>query len=274
MMCCPANADATVWTKRALSSEEGSDFMRKILRSPKTAVRRISSHSLKSTFMSWTAKYGLSEHSRAVLARHLSKAATATAVYSRDLLSPILREFNLVLDAIKSGAFCPDSTRSGMLTPGAIPYMRGTPLPMAMSGAPATPVPEGVRHQCDTEVEADKLSEGSFVPCENSSDGEALFGAPSVGPPSVANSDVAADDMSEATEENSVQSSPESDAEDMGEQRRDFIEIPSEYVINNKPLVLHFVKSPSQLACGRKLTPSYSKIFELNGIRCSRCFNV
>lgn len=145
--------------------------------------------------MSWTAKYGLSEHSRAVLARHLSKAATATAVYSRDLLFPILRELNLVLDAIKSGAFCPDSTRSGMLTPGAIPYMGGTPLPMAMSGAPATPVPEGVRHQCDSEVEADKLSEGSFVPCENSSDGEALFGAPSVGPPSVATSDVAADDM-------------------------------------------------------------------------------
>jgi len=73
MMCCPLNATASLWTKRAMTSEEGSDFIRKVLGAPKTEERRISSHWLKSTLMSWTAKFGLSEHSRAVLARHASK---------------------------------------------------------------------------------------------------------------------------------------------------------------------------------------------------------
>ena len=37
--------------------------------------------------ISWTAKYGLPDSSRAVLARHMACASATTAVYSRDLPS-------------------------------------------------------------------------------------------------------------------------------------------------------------------------------------------
>ena len=77
MLPAPANDFATSWYKRALTSEEGADFMRAIPKAPKTAERRISTHSFKSILISWTAKYGLPDTSRAVLARHLS-CATAT----------------------------------------------------------------------------------------------------------------------------------------------------------------------------------------------------
>ena len=276
MMCCPTNATATTWTSRALTSEEGSDFMRKLLRAPKTPSRRISSHSLKSTLMSWTAKYGLSEHSRAVLARHASTAASATAVYSRDLLSPILREMNLVLGAIRTGAFCPDTTRSGMLTPGALPYMGGTPLPGLPMGAPSTPVPDVSNKLASNAVEKLLHPNGAREQAGDDVAGDesagALFGSPL---PSAETEETGAlDNVSETTEENSVQSSSQSESEETSEEPRRFVEIPADYVINVRSLVLHVVKSPGQLACGRKLTPSYTKIYELNGIRCSRCFNV
>lgn len=35
MMCAPSNSTATCWSKRALTSEEGSDFLRRALRAPK-----------------------------------------------------------------------------------------------------------------------------------------------------------------------------------------------------------------------------------------------
>ena len=117
MMPAPANDSATAWYKRALTSEEGADFMRKILDAPKTFDRRISTHSFKSTLISWTAKYGLPDTSRAVLARHLSCATATTAVYSRDLLSPVLRELDTMLQAMRCTLFQPDRTRSGMVTP-------------------------------------------------------------------------------------------------------------------------------------------------------------
>ena len=41
MMCAPSNSTATVWTQRALTSEEGSEFLRKVLKAPKTKERRI-----------------------------------------------------------------------------------------------------------------------------------------------------------------------------------------------------------------------------------------
>ena len=274
MMRCPLNSAATSWSQRPLSSQEGSDFMRKVLDAPKSAERRISSHSLKSTLLSWTSKYGLSEHSRAVLARHTSKAVTATAVYSRDLLSPILRELNLVLEAVRNGSFNPDMTRSGMLTPGALPFLGGTPMPAATGGLPGTPVPDVKLRRAAQEQGEDRSSDGSFVWLKQSDDANRLFETSGARSPSGDSLALADDEFSETTEENSVQSSSESDLGDGAGQYRDFRDAPSDFVINNKSLVLHQVKSAGWLTCGRKLTPSYSKIFELNGIRCSRCFNV
>ena len=275
MMSAPSNSTATCWSKRALTSEEGSGFLGRALQAPKTSERRISTHSLKSTVMSWASKYGLSEYTRAVLARHTSKAATATAVYSRDLLSPILRELNLVLAAIRNGSFNPDSTRSGMLTPGALPYLGGTPLPEAGLPIATTPVPSGDKqlHERQQEAASSPGSDWSFA--QRNAEDMRLFGGASGYSPSEGVQSGLEDALTDTTEENSQQSTSSSECEDdEKEQHRDLLNRESDYVINQHSLVVHLVRAQGILQCGRKLTPSYVKVYELNGIRCSRCFDV
>lgn len=86
---------------------------------------------------------------------------------------------------------------------------------------------------------------------------------------------VGQDELSDTTEENSEQSTSESEDEgNTGEQHRDLLDAQPELVINRKSLVVHRVKSPGLLTCGRKLTPTYEPIHGLSGIRCSRCFDV
>ena len=275
MMRAPNNSSATSWTERALSSEEGSDFLRKALKAPKTPERRVSTHSMKSTIMSWASKYGLSEYTRAVLARHTSKAATATAVYSRDLLSPILRELNLVIAAIQNGSFDPDATRSGMLTPGALPYVGGTPVPGFGMPMATTPLPTATREQhVDEQVGVESPGSVWSLIARNEEDLK-LFGGASGLDLSDADQQIEPAVLTDTTEENSQQSTSESELEgERTEQYRDPLDAPSSYVINRKSLVVHLIRSPGILQCGRKLTPSYDKAFELSGIRCSRCFDV
>lgn len=107
LLPAPMSEHATCWTSRHMESSEGSRFMRELLGAPRTVDRRVSTHSLKSTAISWASKYGLTEYSRSVLARHTATVSTATAVYSRELLSPVLREFDTVLEGIRSGACKP-----------------------------------------------------------------------------------------------------------------------------------------------------------------------
>ena len=275
MMRAPNNSSATSWTERALSSEEGSDFLRKALKAPKTPERRVSTHSMKSTIMSWASKYGLSEYTRAVLARHTSKAATATAVYSRDLLSPILRELNLVIAAIQNGSFDPDATRSGMLTPGALPYVGGTPVPGCGMPMATTPLPTATQVQhVDERVGVESPGSVWSLAARNEEDLK-LFGGASGRDLSDADQQSEPAVLTDTTEENSQQSTSESELEgERIEQHRDPLDAPSSYVINRKSLVIHLIRSPGILQCGRKLTPSYDKVFELSGIRCSRCFDV
>lgn len=249
--------------------------MRRALKAPKTPDRRISTHSMKSTIMSWTSKYGLSEYSRAVLARHTSKAATATAVYSRDLLSPILRELNLVITAIQNGSFDPDATRSGMLTPGALPYIGGTPVPGTGLPVATTPLPPNAKGQ-QMDEQAGMESPGSVwsLVARNEEDMK-LFGGTSGCESSDAGQPNEPDALTDTTEENSQQSTSSSEVEENGvEQHRDLLDAVSAYIINRKSLVVHLVRTPGILQCGRKLTPSYDKVYETNGIRCSRCFDV
>ena len=129
MLPAPSGSDVDPWTSRPLSSEEGACFLRKVLDAPKTPERRLSSHSMKSTAIRWTSKYGLNFEARALLARHSSSVSNPTALYSRDLISPVMRSFVLLLSHIHDGQFAPDATRSGMLTP------KPASVP-----APATPV--------------------------------------------------------------------------------------------------------------------------------------
>eukprot|EP00435_Cladocopium_sp_Y103_P071432 s702_g37.t1 len=270
MMPAPMNEEASCWATRPLTSEEGSAFLRKILDCPKTAARRISTHSMKSTIMSWASKFGIGDNSRAVLARHVSSVSSATAVYSRDLLSPVLRELDAMLLAIRSGTFHPDRTRSGMITPvGVATNAPVTPFARGMPPLPQTPVvPVTKQKQVVHSLEDDSL--GSW---QNVQEPETVqsFSLDEIFSP--ASHGVA---ESETSEENSVQSSSSSEGEEEDEpQHRHFnFDPPTDLYINNNSLVIHCCRTPGVLKCGRRVSPNFSKSYELSGIRCSRCFDV
>ena len=222
MMRAPLNMEATTWSKRALSS------LGRILRAPRTLERRLSTHSFKSTMVSRTAKYGLSDNARAVLARHMSCVSATTAVYSRDLLSPMLRELETMLQAIRSSIFHPDQSRSGMVTPSAMPTVPGTPFVVPVAPIPATPIlkadaPAGQKQEgavgqpdlrtgdLESEVPSPSLrswSEAGFSPREQQS-----AGSPD----------------SETTEDDSVQSTSDSKGGSIVDVRREFLEPSQKY---------------------------------------------
>lgn len=288
LLPAPLNEQATCWASRALTSEEGSAFLRKMLDAPKTTSRRLSTHSMKSTVLSWASKYGLGDTSRAVLARHVSSVATATAVYSRDLLSPVLREMDSMLSAIRTGLFHPDRTRSGMMTPVAMaqaapltPFGRGpAPLPATPQPAPLTPFGRGVPSACADPLPLKKKEIQPEIPLEVHtpvSEGAAVedfFGRSPVPAEEDASPADVGNAESDTTEEDSIQSSSESEAGDeQGAEHFNF-DPPSDLYINIKSLVVHCCRNPGVLKCGRRVSPSFSKVYELNGIRCSRCFDV
>ena len=155
-LCNPANEAAPMvlarkraamgWDSRYVTSQELNKFIQKLFAEGGRPIagRKLTSHSLKATGLSWCSKMGVPQEHRAILARHATSVQGATVLYSRDLITTALRSFNGVLEAIRSQMFQPDRTRSGMITPA-----RATP-----AGAPATPLPpcEGLKstgHEMD-----------------------------------------------------------------------------------------------------------------------------
>lgn len=123
------------------------------------------------------------------------------------------------------------------------------------------------------EVASSPGSEWSFV--QRNAEDMRLFGGASGYSPSEGVQSGLDDALTDTTEENSQQSTSSSECEgDEKEQHRDLLNRESNYVINQNSLVVHLVRTQGILQCGRKLTPSYVKVYELNGIRCSRCFDV
>ena len=289
MIPAPADAEMQAWTQRPLSSEEGADYLRHLLAAPKTEHRRVSTHSLKSTAMSWASKFGVSEQHRAVLARHVGTVTTATSVYSRDLLSPVLREFDMMLVAIKTGDFKPDASRSGMLTPSFVRTAACTPGTPGFLGVPFTPMPptpgQDAVHINSTDFFEQKLVEEAKEDARRQAL-EAEDGSP------IVIMDDGYDPMqdlldgksvkeevesSETSESQSAESTTDSDevAEDKLIDAASQGEEPERsYYLNSKSQVLHAAKNGQAFCCGRKITATYCKVRELNGIRCSRCFNV
>ena len=81
-----------------------------------SAVKEISTHSLKATTLSWAAKHGMCLQSRTILGYHVLSSEMTTLHYSRDALSGPLREMQGVYDDIRSNIFKPDESRSGYFT--------------------------------------------------------------------------------------------------------------------------------------------------------------
>ena len=73
---------------------------------------RISSHSLKATTLSWTAKACVGPADQAVLGRHCSAYTETSAIYSRDNSIRAVAQLQSVILAIHEKKFLPDCERS------------------------------------------------------------------------------------------------------------------------------------------------------------------
>lgn len=113
----PAPSPTGKWTKEPLDSSEITRWLRYLLPRP-SGEKPLSSHSLKVTPLSWFSKFGGPREVKRVLGHHSDAATGSDAVYGRDVQSPALREFSVMLSAVRSQKFDPDSTRSGMFLSG------------------------------------------------------------------------------------------------------------------------------------------------------------
>ena len=52
------------------------------------------------------------------MGHHADAASGSDAVYGRDAQALALREYQIVLNAVRTGKFCPDAARSGLFAPG------------------------------------------------------------------------------------------------------------------------------------------------------------
>ena len=110
----PAPEGEDKWSNRALESGEISRWLQALLPRPEHQ-QALTSHSLKVTTLTWCCKFGLSRETRRALGHH---ADGSDGVYGRDAQALALREYQIVLDAVRTGKFCPDATRSGLFAPG------------------------------------------------------------------------------------------------------------------------------------------------------------
>ena len=111
----PAPTEAGEWSKRAVTSGEMSRWLQVLLKDEGNSAE-VSSHSLKSTSLSWCSKFGMSRHPRLQLGHHSTGDGTLNT-YGRDFLAPALREYITVIEAVRQGIFMPDVSRSGHFDP-------------------------------------------------------------------------------------------------------------------------------------------------------------
>ena len=105
----PAPDKSGAATVRALSSGEAGAWLRALL-SDRDGLRT-TTHSLKSTLLSYAAKRGISHLDRLCLGGH-SHGATMSDVYARDALARPLRLLAGMISEIRSGVFLPDAGRA------------------------------------------------------------------------------------------------------------------------------------------------------------------
>ena len=104
------------WTNRSTSTVEAKRWLLCLLkkslgRDPEATTI----HCLKSTALSWAGKAGIGTEARQVLGHH-STGKKSHEIYNRDLLADPLRQLESLLQRIRTGAFVPDASRSGMVS--------------------------------------------------------------------------------------------------------------------------------------------------------------
>ena len=100
--------------RRPITTGEVSTFLQLFLASKGFVVgeRKITSHSLKHTGLSWVGKYGMSKEDQCIHGHHIDSVRGTEAVYSYDLSIGSVQRFEVLLHYIASGEFVPDEPRS------------------------------------------------------------------------------------------------------------------------------------------------------------------
>ena len=110
----PAPREDGTPSMRALSTQEMKAWVVALLQNNGHDLdsRRITSHSCKTTMLSWLSKMGVSFEDRLILGGHVGHVRSAV-VYSRDALGRPLRILEDMLEQVRQGLFVPDANRSG-----------------------------------------------------------------------------------------------------------------------------------------------------------------
>ena len=80
---------------------------------PPEEAAKYTSHSMKTTFLSWCAKAGLAKGIRRILGGHSKPKENVVMLYSRDELTEPLRQLGHVLLWVKVGDLLPGEGRAG-----------------------------------------------------------------------------------------------------------------------------------------------------------------
>lgn len=103
------------WLPRRMTSVEGSLWLREFLVRagvPEQEAGKYSSHSLKSTLLSWSALHGsLSMDERRAMGHHFDSRLAIPLVYSRDFLCQIHVKLMKMFQQIRAGVFDPEESR-------------------------------------------------------------------------------------------------------------------------------------------------------------------
>lgn len=107
---------AEVWLERRMTTAEGSYWVKDVLvmlGMDATNANAYSSHSLKSTCLSWVSKAGnMSLQERLWLGHHETEEGKMAVTYARDALVAAIIKLRLVVEAIRKGMFDPDLPRA------------------------------------------------------------------------------------------------------------------------------------------------------------------
>ena len=116
--------DATLEpTKRPISTQEAKLWILHLIGTDLAGASKLTSHSCKSTCLSFMAKRGASFEDRLVLGYHCNKLRIGLT-YSRDAAARPLALLSHVLMEIRTGIFQPDNTRGGRVRADAVPLDR------------------------------------------------------------------------------------------------------------------------------------------------------
>ena len=304
MLPAPDRSGHQTWTDRYLTSQEGNAFLKHFFAGSFTEStgKRITTHSMKSTAISWCSKWGLGGEDRAVLARHQTAAQGSTALYSRDIITSALRRFDGVLAKIRQEMFHPDANRSGMVTPRpmtptvAIPRtptvaagvsthelpdnileQKADPDLLEGIATPSDPEPGSAAKEELLEVKTEmEIPTFSLTPLIEIFDGDEVIHVVEDDVHMSSwlgdwNSDDSDDDSSDEST-SSVESEdhlPEPSYERLGEASGS---ASGALYINPSSLIIHCTKTADKFRCGRKLSGTYVKVHHANGVRCGHCF--